>query len=458
MTEQRPWPATELEIVPIESLVPYSGNARTHSDRQVEVIANLMLRFGITAPVLRDGDGTIIAGHARVRAALLNRARGHERFGMLPVITACGWSEDEKRAYAIADNQSALLAGWNFGMLASEVQALAGAGFDTASLGFSESDLRRMTGYADGLTAPDAAPALTDAVSRSGDLWLLDRHRVLCGDATKGADVQKLLAASKPSLMVTDPPYGVDYDPAWRRAAGVSASARVGKVPNDDRADWREAWALFPGDVAYVWHAGRFAADVQRSLAVAGFDIRAQIMWRKPHFAIGRGDYHWQHEPCWYAVRNDQKSRWSGDRKQSTVWDIAGVAAKGADIETENAASVHGTQKPVECMRRPMENNSHAGDIVYDPFLGSGTTLIAAEQCERICFGLEIDPRYADVIVRRWQDFTGKPANLAGVQKTFREIEEERKNTGNGRERTKAASNQPARHPGQQKQTRASEK
>jgi DNA modification methylase len=439
MTEERPWPATEIELVAIEGLAPYAKNARTHSDAQIEQIAALMLRFGFTAPILRDETGAIIAGHARLRAAILNRDRGYEIFARVPVMTARGWNDDEKRAYVIADNQSALLAGWNYGLLAGEIQALSGAAFDTTLLGFSESDMRRMTGYAGGLTDPDAAPALTEqAVSRLGDLWQLGQHRVLCGSATKHADVANLFEGVQPSLMVTDPPYGVEYDPGWRNAAGVSSSARVGKVQNDDRVDWKEAWELFPGDVAYVWHAGRFAADVQRSLEISGFEIRAQIMWRKSHFAIGRGDYHWQHEPCWYAVRKGGKRNWSGDRKQSTVWDITGLtSAKGTEIETRDAVSIHGTQKPVECMRRPIENNSRPGDVVYDPFLGSGTTIIAAEQSERICFGIEIDPRYIDVIVNRWQAFTGKQAVLGDSNKTFDDIAKERRRNNNGQERTK---------------------
>jgi len=444
MTEQRPWPATAIELIATETLAPFANNARTHSEAQVAQIADLMLRFGFTAPILRDETGTVIAGHARLRAAALNRSRGHENFARVPVMTARGWSAEEKRAYAIADNQAAVMAGWDYELLGGEIQALTDASFDTSLLGFSEADLRRLTGYSGGLTDPDAAPAISDiAVSRPGDVWLMNKHRVLCGSATEAGDVQKLFAGSRPALMVTDPPYGVNYDPERRRVAGVSSSERVGKVQNDDRADWREAWALFPGDVAYVWHAGKFAAQVQLSLEAAGFEIRAQIMWRKAHFAIGRGDYHWQHEPCWYAVRKGGKRKWNGDRRQSTVWDIAGVtSAKGTDIETADESSVHGTQKPVECMRRPIENNSRAGDIVYDPFLGSGTTVIAAEQCERICFGIEIDPIYVDVIVRRWQNFTGGAATLLGSGSTFEQIEIERKPDGSTR--TKAAADGPS--------------
>jgi DNA modification methylase len=209
--------------------------------------------------------------------------------------------------------------------------------------------------------------------------------------------------------MVTDPPYGVSYDPAWRHRVGVNRSSRLGKVANDERADWEAAWKLFPGNIAYVWHGALHATTVADSLQKQGFVIRAQIIWAKERLVIGRGDYHWQHEPCWYAVR--EKGHWTGDRKQTTLWTIA---SGGQDTET-----VHGTQKPVECMRRPMLNNSEAGAAVYDPFLGSGTSLIAAETVGRSCFAAEIDPLYVDVAIRRWQAFTGQTATLAANGGTF---------------------------------------
>jgi DNA modification methylase len=237
----------------------------------------------------------------------------------------------------------------------------------------------------------------------------------LCGDATSATDVARLLDGAEPHLMVTDPPYGVEYDPAWRNEAGVSATARTGKVANDHRADWREAWALFPGEVAYVWHAAVHARTVIESLEAAGFAVRSQIVWAKSRFVLGRGDYHWQHEPCLYAVRRGGTGHWQGARDQATLWAVG----NGGD---EDAATVHGTQKPVECMRRPMLNNSAAGDVVYDPFLGSGTTLIAAQASGRICYAADIDPRYVDVAVRRWQSMTGQDAVLDGGQRIFDDI------------------------------------
>jgi DNA modification methylase len=186
----------------------------------------------------------------------------------------------------------------------------------------------------------------------------------------------------KPQLMVTEPPYGVDYDPAWRHWLGVNHSNKRGKVRNDERADWAATWALFPGEIAYVWHGALHTAIVAESLTRQGFALRAQIVWAKERPVLSRGDYHWQHEPCWYAVRN--KGNWTGDRKHTTLW---AIPSGGQDTET-----AHSTQKPVDCMRRPMLNNSSAGDSIYEPFLGSGTTLIAAESIGRVCIGMELDP------------------------------------------------------------------
>lgn len=208
--------------------------------------------------------------------------------------------------------------------------------------------------------------------------------------------------------MVTDPPYGVEYDADWRnhamRSSGAAVGGRaIGKVSNDDNADWREAWALFPGEVMYVWHAGQKAHIVAESLEVMDFEIRAQIIWAKNNIVISRGHYHPKHEPCWYAVRKGGTGHWSGDRKQATVWNI------DKPLKSETG---HSTQKPVECMRRPIENNSNPGQVVYDPFLGSGTTMIAAESTGRFCYGLELSPAYCDVIVKRWEEYTGKKAEL----------------------------------------------
>jgi DNA modification methylase len=217
----------------------------------------------------------------------------------------------------------------------------------------------------------------------------------------------------------------VEYDPTWRERAGLGRTQQTGLVKNDDRVDWTDAYKLFLGDVAYVWHAGVHAAEVAAGLEAAGFRIRTQILWVKQHFALSRGDYHWQHEPCWYAVREGKSSSWCGDRKQSTVWEIPNLNPFGGS--REEPKTDHGTPKAIEVMRRPILNNTRQKDIVYDPFLGSGTTLIAAELTDRVCYGLEIDPHYCDVIVTRWQDLTGKKAVLEADGRTFEQVAEDRK-------------------------------
>jgi DNA modification methylase len=288
-------------------------------------------------------------------------------------------------------------------MLHLELRDLKAVGAELSVLGFSKAELANALTPADlgGLVDEDLVPEVEEQfVSRPGDVWSLGLHRVICGDSTVSQFVEALLRGAKPGLMVTDPPYGVNYDPAWRHRAGVNHSSRTGRVENDGRADWGDAWRLFPGSIAYVWHGALHAVTVATSLEREGFSIRSQIIWAKERLVIGRGDYHWQHEPCWYAVRS--KGNWMGDRKQTTLWNIS---SKDQDAET-----VHGTQKPVECMRRPIQNNTAPGETVYEPFLGSGTTLIAAESIDRVCLGIELSPQYVDVAVRRWQTFTGKRA------------------------------------------------
>ncbi|MGD9507000.1 MAG: site-specific DNA-methyltransferase [Geminicoccaceae bacterium] len=385
---------------PVEALIPYARNARTHSDAQVAQIAASIRTFGFTNPILVDGDNGIIAGHGRLLAA--------RKLGLaeVPVIELAGMTEAEKRAYIIADNKLALNAGWDDELLRLEFTDLEGLGFDLALTGF---DLDEIAGLMNvgrrGLTDPDDVPEPpVVSTSRAGDLWHLGSHRLLCGDSTDATDVERVLARVRPHLMVTDPPYGVSYDPTWRQEAGLADGLSIakGKVLNDDRADWREAWALFPGDVAYVWHGALHAPLVADSLIASGFAIRTQIIWDKTRLVIGRGDYHWSHEPCWYAVRMGRTGHWSGGRNQTTVW----------QIPHRKSASGHGTQKPVECMKRPIENNSSPGQAVYEPFSGSGTTIIAAQITGRSCHAIELNPAYVDVAIRRWQEFTGGQATL----------------------------------------------
>jgi DNA modification methylase len=405
-------PADEVQCWSLDRINPSPRNARTHSDAQVNQLANSMREWGVTTAILLDENGTIIAGHGRVLAA---RKLGLKK---LPVMIARGWTTAKIRSYAITDNKLALNAGWNLDILRLEFVDLKAIGADLNLLGFADEELADiLSPHNDGLTDPDAVPEpLAEAVTALGDVWRLGKHRLACGDCTAAETVASALNGMFPQLMVTDPPYGVDYDPSWRNRAGVSHSKRTGKVANDHRADWREAWAHFPGDVAYVWHGALHAAEVAESLTACGFSIRSQIIWAKERLVLGRGDYHWQHEPCWYAARG--RGHWRGDRKQTTVWQISS--------REQDAQTVHGTQKPVECMRRPMENNSVPGQPIYEPFCGSGTALIAAELSGRVCCAIELNPIYVDVAIRRWQAFTGDVAVLERSGESFHVVAEQR--------------------------------
>jgi DNA modification methylase len=398
----------------VADLIPFARNSRTHSDEQVAQIAASIREFGFTNPILTDGRNGIIAGHGRLQAA--------RKLGMVqvPTIALTGLSDAQKRAYVIADNKLALNAGWDIDLLSSEIAGLGEEGFDLGLLGFSENELADLlVDKTDGLTDPDDIPEVPiDPVTVLGDVWVLGKHRIVCGDSRDAGAVASALNGVTPHLMVTDPPYGVQYDPSWRKDAGVNKSdKKLGKVLNDDRADWREAWALFPGDVAYIWHASLFTREVLDSLEACGFKHRSMIIWSKDRFTLGRGDYHWQHEPCWYAVRKSKTGHYDGGRKQSTLWQID---------KPQKSETGHSTQKPVECMKRPIENNSSAGQAVYEPFSGSGTTIIAGEMTGRCVHAIELSPAYVDVAVKRWQDFTGEMAVHSETGRTFQEMSGDR--------------------------------
>lgn len=389
---------SELEITlkKIKDIRPYPGNPRKN-DAAVSRVADSLREFGWRSPVVVDEAGVILAGHTRLKAA--------EALGMreVPVHVAVGLSEAQARAFRLADNRTAQESTWDEELLTLELAELKDMGYDLALTAFDPEEIEaKLSSGTEGLTDEDEIPEPPDEpITKAGDVWELGRHRLVCGDATKADDVQRLLGDVKPHLMVTDPPYGVNYDAKWRQRAGLQDAGAYGKVTNDQNADWTEAWALFPGDVAYVWHAGVHSPTVADSLSHCGFEARALIVWAKDRLVIGRGHYHHMHEPCWYAVKKGGTGHWAGDRKQTTLWKID---------KPRKSETGHSTQKPVECMRRPIVNNSSPGQAVYDPFLGSGTTMIAAESEGRHCFGLEIDPSYCDIIVDRWQNFTGEKA------------------------------------------------
>jgi DNA modification methylase len=402
----------------VTKLVPYSRNLRKN-DQVIERMAASIQEFGFKIPILARSTGHVVDGHLRLKAA--------QKLGMneVPVILCDEWSEAQVKAFRLLVNRSAQWAGWDPELVALEIGDLKAIDFDLNLTGFDPIEIDQFL-FGDPQDKPDdVGPDVpAQAVTRPGDLWRCGSHRVLCGDATSPEAVSALFSAKTPALMITDPPYGVEYDPNWRERAGLGRQRQTGLVANDHQVDWLAAYRLFPGDVAYVWHAGVHAVEVAAGIEAAGLRIRAQIIWAKQHFALSRGDYHWQHEPCWYAVREGKSSNWSGDRTQSTLWQVANLNPIGGSCE--EPATGHGTQKPIELMRRPILNHTARGDVVYDPFLGSGTTLIAAELTERVCYGLDIDPRYVDVIVTRWQKLTGKQATLDADGRSFDETAAER--------------------------------
>lgn len=403
-------PKIKIEYWPVERLRKYAKNAKLHPAEQVESISASIGEFGMIQPVLVDttkGKDEIIAGHGRLDAIV---KRGDAE---VPVIPIGHLTPAQVKAYRVLDNEIAARGSWSPELLQAELAALVEANFPLVDVGFDEQWIKENLSIANAGDSPEdeeqPEPPKNPYV-RPGDLWQLGEHRLFCGSSTDSEAVATVLGGAKPLLMVTDPPYGVEYDANFRngikRANGTIVTARaIGKVLNDDQADWREAWKLFKGDVAYVWCASLKIHVVAESLIDTGFDLRASIIWAKNQMAIGRGDYHWKHEPCWYAVRKGRKGHWTGDRSQTTVWDIN----KPSKSETG-----HSTQKPVECMRRPIENNSRRGDYVYEPFAGSFTTGIACETTGRKCLAIELNPAYVQIGVERWEKFTNRKAKLIG--------------------------------------------
>lgn len=386
-------------MVKLSTLRINPDNPRLIKDEKFEKLCSSVKDFPkmmSLRPIVVDSDGMILGGNMRYLAL------DHLGYREIPdewIKRAEELTEEERRRFIIEDNVS--FGEWDFDILASDwdIEDLNEWGLD-----FPE----KKELFEDEYEVPEEDEIDTDIVP--GDVFEIGPHRMVCGDCTHADIVFTLLQGEKPFLMVTDPPYGVNYDASWRLQAGLGTSGALGKVMNDDNADWREAWSLFPGAVAYVWHAGLHAATVMESLHAVKFKVRAQIIWVKNQFVISRGHYHGQHEPAFYAqhpgvddqwryaeehevldysVRDGESAGWDGDRKQSTVWFI------DKPMKSETG---HSTQKPVECMGRPIKN--HTGEV-YDPFLGSGTTMVAAHQLGRRCFGVELNPKYCHVIIER---------------------------------------------------------
>ena len=378
-----------VTVLALADLTPYARNPRHITPAAVNAVAESLTAFGWQQPIVIDPKKVIVAGHTRRQAAL--------QLGWTHAPTVQIAAKHAK-AYRLADNRSGELSTWDLDVLGGELAALP-TGLLEALPALDFDAIAPLT--VEGQTDPDETPEAPEPRTKLGDVWTLGDHRLMCGDSTDAACVHNLLDGATPALMVTDPPYGLSYDAAWRVNSTLSNTRQgtaSGKVANDECHNWLGAYLLHPGNVAYVWMASLNLGAVEQDLLKANFEARALLIWNKSSITPGRGHYQWKHENCWYAVRKGETSGWVGDRKQATVWDID---------KPQKSETGHSTQKPVECMQRPIRN--HKGDV-YDPFVGSGTTIIAAEREKRRCYAMEIAPEYVDVAVARWEAFTGRTA------------------------------------------------
>ena len=428
-------PIVQIQLWPIDRFVPYIRHLRRNA-AAVDRMCSSIREFGFKVPCLVRGDGEVVDGDLRLKAA--------RKLGLteVPVILCDEWTLTQVKAFRLLVNRSAVWADWDEELLAVEFQELSEADLDLSLTGFDPREIDDLLLLPNEDQRENAAPPLpSNPVSRPGDLWLCGRppHRILCADATSPDAVAHLLGKHKPILMVTDPPYGIELDSEWRDRAGLNGCGPAQPsylkrrteghtettISGDTRADWSDAFALLPSlQIGYVWHASVFTAEVLAGLLRIGFLYPQQIIWNKGRPVLTRTHYWYQHEPCWYVRKKN--APWFGKPgDNSTVWDSPSpkFIMGGSDEEKFD----HPTQKPIELMRRPILNHTKRKELVYDPFLGSGTTLVAAELTKRVCLGIELDAKYVDVAVTRWQTLTGKQATLEGDGRTFAEIDRKRR-------------------------------
>lgn len=399
---------TEMQLVDIHKLIPYVNNARTHNVQQINKLRSSLREFGFINPVIIDRDFNVIAGHGRIMAAK------EEGINEVPCVFVDYLTEAQKKAYILADNRMAMDAGWDEELLKVEIEALQAEDFDLSLTGFDESEL---SGFFD--TADDAKDDDFDVdaelekppVTKSGDLWLLGNHRLLCGDSTKAETYEMLMNGKKANLVVTDPPYNVNYQ------------GTAGKIKNDNLENDKFYQFLFDAFTCmekamaddasiYVFHADTEGLNFRKAFADAGFYLSGTCIWKKQSLVLGRSPYQWQHEPCLFGWKKNGKHQWYSDRKQTTIWEF--------DKPKKNGD--HPTMKPVPLIVYPIKNSSMSNCIVLDPFGGSGSTLIACEQTNRICHTIELDEKYCDVIIKRYIEQVGTSENVSVVRdgKTIR--------------------------------------
>ena len=390
---------TEMQLVPIAKLVPYVNNARTHSPEQIKKLRSSLREFGFINPVIIDRDYDVIAGHGRILAAK------EESIKEVPCVFADHLTEAQKKAYIIADNRMAMDAGWDEELLRVEIESLQGMDFDPLLTGFDEKELAAL--FDDGAEAKDDdfdvdKELEKPAFSKTGDVWTLGRHRLVCGDSTKTEAYEILMQGKKANLVVTDPPYNVNYE------------GSAGKIKNDNMAAEKfyqfllDAFTNMEKVMAddasiYVFHADTEGLNFRRAFTDAGFYLSGCCIWKKPSLVLGRSPYQWQHEPVLYGWKKNGKHQWYSDRKQTTIWEFE-KPRKNAD---------HPTMKPIPLLAYPITNSSMSNTLILDPFGGSGSTLIACEQTDRSCCTIELDEKYCDVIVKRYVELKGSAADVS---------------------------------------------
>lgn len=398
----------KIETRLVADLIPYAANSRTHSDAQVAQIAASIKEFGWTNPILIDGDNTIIAGHGRLLAA---RKLGMEE---VPAIILDHLSKAQQRALVIADNQLALNAGWDIDMLKAEIEDLNLEGFDLGLLGFDDKFLDGLLEPepSEGLTDEDAVPEVPEQPKTVlGDVWVLGNHRLMCGDSTSIDAMQTLTGGGLVDMLLTDPPYNVAYEGGTKEKLTIqNDNMNDGQFRQFLRDAYTAADAVMkPGAVFYIWHADLEGYNFRGAAKDAGWQVRQCLIWKKSSLVMGRQDFQWIHEPCLYGWKDGAAHLWANDRKQTTILEFNKPSRNGE----------HPTMKPVELFEYQMLNNTKGADIVLDSFGGSGTTMIAAEKHGRHARLMELDPKYCDVIIKRWQDFTGQQAVHAETGETF---------------------------------------
>ena len=390
---------TEMQLVAIQKLVPYINNARTHSPEQIGKLRASLREFGFINPVIIDRDYGVIAGHGRILAAK------EEGIREVPCVFADHLTEAQKKAYIIADNRMAMDAGWDEELLRVEIEALQGMDFDPLLTGFDEKELAAL--FDDGAEAKDDDFDVDEELekpvfSKTGDVWTLGRHRLVCGDSTKAETYEILMQGKKANLVVTDPPYNVNYE------------GSAGKIKNDNMAAEKfyqfllDAFTNMEKVMAedasiYVFHADTEGLNFRRAFTDAGFYLSGCCIWKKPSLVLGRSPYQWQHEPVLYGWKKNGKHQWYSDRKQTTIWEFE-KPRKNAD---------HPTMKPIPLLAYPITNSSMSNTLILDPFGGSGSTLIACEQTDRSCCTIELDEKYCDVIVKRYVELKGSAEDVS---------------------------------------------